>query len=190
MTQNGRTPEDAIDAVADALEYQNAVLTHLAEMWTPGGWSEDAIVSEIARYEDSINDRHGRRFMTDGGAIDNQFEDAERDAADVVGSDMPETPFDPFAGSVAIDLVTRQPLFVHKEVACTLVEYYENEGFDLLSYKMHPYLPVHKTDSVYECVFLPRSAEDAHNIGKTYDYPRGRLMHVPITQAWFDGGDE
>ncbi len=58
------------------------------------------------------------------------------------------------AGSIALDLVTRQPLFVHEQVADDLVEYYEREEFDFYSYKTHPYLPVSLDDRVFEYVFI------------------------------------
>lgn len=121
-------------------------------------------------------------FEPEGGAVDNDYDDAVELG---VGDDVAT---EPMAGGVALDLVTRQPLFVRRRVADDLREYYEAEGFDLLSYKTHPYLPVTVDDPVFECVFVSRSAEGAHNPGKTYDFPRGRLMHLPVEQAWM--GDE
>ena len=120
---------------------------------------------------------------TPDGAIDNSFDDAERDARDelVEAYADHQRAFRPT--DVAIDLVTRQPLFVVGVVADSLPEYYEAEGFDLLNYKSHPYLPVRVDDSVVKCVFVPRSVEKSHKVGKTYDYPVGRLARVPIEQA-------
>jgi len=126
------------------------------------------------------------RLWADGGAIDNEFSDAEADAAEQLAASVEDLHTEPIRGGIAIDLVTRQPLFVRRVVADTVVEYFEREGFNLLEYKSHPYLPVRADDTVYECVFVPRSAEKAHNIGGTYDYPRGRLMHVPVEGAWGD----
>jgi hypothetical protein len=120
--------------------------------------------------------------MTDGGAVDHDYDENELPASEQIGLDGVQT--DPMAGGIAFDLVTRQPLFVHQVVSPTVVEYYEREGFDLLGYKTHPYLPVRPDDTVYECVFITRDAERAHKPGDTYDFPRGRLMHVPIEQAW------
>ncbi|WP_135535359.1 hypothetical protein [Halostella pelagica] len=96
---------------------------------------------------------------------------------------------EPMAGGLAFDLVTRQPLFVRQRVADTLGEYYDAEGFDLADYKAHAYLPVRPDDAVYECVFISEiTAESLHEWGsaKTYDYPRGRLAHVPVEEAWGD----
>jgi len=123
-------------------------------------------------------------MTNDDGAVDHDYDDAA-----ALGADVPEGPTDPMPGGVAFDLVTRQLLFVHERVADDLHEYHEREGFDLLSYKTHPYLPVSEDDAVFECVFIPTSAEGAHKPGNTYDYPEGRLMHVPVEQAWL-GGDE
>lgn len=122
------------------------------------------------------------------GAIDADFGDAERSAREQLRAALDDLgPTEPMEGGVALDLVTRQPLFVRRRVADTLVEYYEANDFDLLTYKNHPYLPITVDDAVFECAFIPRSAEQAHSVGKTYDYPRGRLMVIPIHQAWGDG---
>lgn len=124
--------------------------------------------------------------MTDG-AIDADFDDAERSTREQLLNELAESaPTEPMEGGIVIDLVTRQPLFVRRRVADDLAEYYDREGFDLLTYKSHPYLPVTVDDPVFECVFIPRSAEQAHSVGQTYDYPRGRLMMVPIHEAWGD----
>lgn len=115
------------------------------------------------------------------GAIDSDFDDAVELGLD----DDVQT--EPMVGGVALDLVTRQTLFICGVAADTVREHYQqSEGdFDLLSYKMHPYLPVREDDTVFECVFVP-GAEKAHKPGKTYDYPRGRLMHLPVEKAWGD----
>ncbi|NHN40527.1 hypothetical protein G9C85_02595 [Halorubellus sp. JP-L1] len=100
---------------------------------------------------------------------------------------------EPMSGGIAFDLVTRQPLFVVREVADGLAEYHDEEDFDLLGYKTHPYLPVRADDTVYECVYLSDITIDGvHTWGdtQTYDFPRGRLAHVPIEQAWSTGGDD
>lgn len=118
--------------------------------------------------------------MPDKGALDHGFDDSVR-----LGLDA-SIQTEPMAGGVAIDLVTRQPLFVRRIVVEDLWEYYELEGFDLASYKTHPYLPVREDDTVYECVFVSGDPQGAHKPGDTYDFPRGRLMHYPIEQAWGD----
>lgn len=90
-------------------------------------------------------------------------------------------------GGLAFDLVTRQLLFVRRQVAAELSSYYEAEGFDLFNYKMHPYLPVDIDDRVFECVFLSDAkAETLADWGsaKTYDFPEGRLAVVPVMEAW------
>lgn len=126
--------------------------------------------------------------MSDG-AIDADFDSAERSAREQLEETLSDVgPTEPMEGGIAIDLVTRQPLFVRRRVADDLAEYYEENDFDLLTYKTHPYLPVTVDDPVYECVFVPRNTDQANDVGQTYDYPRGRLMMVPIHQAW--GGDE
>ncbi|WP_435359310.1 helix-turn-helix transcriptional regulator [Haloarchaeobius sp. DFWS5] len=56
---------DALEDVADMLSYQNSLLTHLAEQWTAGGWTDEAFVGEAARFEREFDDRHP--FFTDGG---------------------------------------------------------------------------------------------------------------------------
>lgn len=120
------------------------------------------------------------------GAIDNEFDENLRDAREALEDELADVQTEPMAGGVAIDLVTRQPLFIRRVVADSVVEYYEDEDFDLNSYKSHPYLPVSLEDTVYECVFVPTNPEQAHSVGNTYSFPRGRLMHVPVEQAWED----
>lgn len=123
--------------------------------------------------------------MSDG-AIDNDWSDSERSTREVLEAAVEDLDRELSAGSIALDLVTRQPLFVHKQVADDLVEYYEREEFDLFSYKTHPYLPVELSDRVFECVFIAHDPSKAHNAGKTYSFPEGRLMKLPISEAWDD----
>ena len=117
------------------------------------------------------------------GAIDNTFDEAERDPRETLAEAEAEHQREIKKGDVCIDLITRQPLYVTGVAASTLVEYYEQERFDLLSYKTHPYLPVGADDRVLNCVFVPRSVEGIHNVGKEYAYPSGRLARVPIERA-------
>jgi hypothetical protein len=127
--------------------------------------------------------------MSDDGAVDHDFDAAERDYADRLADALEDIQTEPVAGGLAFDLVTRQPLFVRRQVADSLAEYYDAEGFDLGAYKTHPYLPVRPDDAVYECVFVSEiTAESLHEWGdaKTYDYPRGRLAVVPVDLAWRD----
>jgi Arc/MetJ-type ribon-helix-helix transcriptional regulator len=130
---------------------------------------------------------------TDGGdgAIDSDWEDAERSPREILEANVQEaldgTLESPVAGDVAFDLVTRQPLFVRGVAAEDLVEYYEAEEFDLASYKVHPWLPgVDLDNAVLECSFLG-SIDDVHSQGKTYDYPEGRLVRIPVELAGGDG---
>ena len=120
------------------------------------------------------------------GAIDHTFGEAERKARETLEDNavVHQRRIDP--GDIAIDLVTRQPLYVTGIAADSLPEYYEREGLDLLSYKTHPYLPVRMHDRVFDCVFVPRSIEGVHKVGQEYAYPEGRLARVPIERA---GGD-
>jgi hypothetical protein len=116
--------------------------------------------------------------MADGGV--QQREEFEADVEAQLGSTQTE----PMAGGVAIDLVTRQPLFVRQVKYDDLREHYREEGYNLLTYKTHPFLPVTADDKVYECVFVNGDPERAHKVGDTYDFPEGRLMHFPVEQAW------
>jgi len=95
-----------------------------------------------------------------------------------------DTQTEPMAGGVALDLVTRQPLFVRQVKYDDLREHYDAEGYNLLAYKSHPYLPVSVDDRVFECVFIGHDPESAFKAGDTYDFPEGRLMHVPVEEAW------
>lgn len=130
---------------------------------------------------------------TDDGAIDNGFDDAtvspttqlQMNLADVGG----RTHANLAPGDIAIDLVTRQPLYILNRTAHDLIEYYEREEFDLLSYKQHPFLPVRESDAVYECVFIG-NIDDLHTSSKTYDYPAGRLARVPLERDATNGGDD
>jgi len=127
--------------------------------------------------------------MTEG-AIDHDFDTAERTATDqlldaLAESDAPaHDELD--AGDIAIDLVTRQPLVVREVVAPSIADYYEREGFDLLNYKQHRWLPVGIDDPVYRCVFVG-GIEDLHSFSNVYDYPAGRLCRVPVELA---GGED
>lgn len=114
------------------------------------------------------------------GAIDRDWSESERSTEETLAAAVEETGREPETGGVAVDLVTRQPLFIRSIAADTVVEYYEQEEFDLLSYKTHPYLPVRMDDTVYNCVYITGNPEQAHKIGNEYAFPRGRLMTVPV----------
>ena len=119
------------------------------------------------------------------GAVDHDFDDAEQSYDEQLADALADVDTDPIEGGVAIDVVTRQPVFVRRQVADTLAEYYDAEGFDLATYKQHAFLPVRPDDAVFECVFIG-GVDDLHGSRKTYDYPRGRLAVVPIDMAWRD----
>lgn len=122
--------------------------------------------------------------MTEG-AVDHDYDDAERDYRDAVADALGDAQTQPVEGGVAIDIVTRQAMFVRQRVADSLAEYYEREGFGLLTYKMHPWLPgIDVENNVYECVYLDGNPQNAHKPGKTYDFPEARLMHFPAEMAW------
>ena len=97
---------------------------------------------------------------------------------------------DPVAGSLAIDIVTRQLLFVRAETYPDLESHYEAEGYDLATYGPHPWLPVTVEDSVFECYYVnDLTLEGLGDLGskRDYDCPAGRLAVVPIENAWGDG---
>ena len=125
---------------------------------------------------------------TETGAIDNDYSDAERPYADRVADALEGIRTEPVAGSLAIDVVTRQLLFVRSKVADDLETYYEQEGFDLLTYGPHPWLPgVTAENAAYECYYVnDLSLDGIDGLGKRrgYDFPEGRLAVVPIEQAW------
>ena len=125
---------------------------------------------------------------TETGAIDNDYSDAERDYADRVADALEGIRTEPVAGSLAIDVVTRQLLFVRSKVADDLETYYEQEGFDLLTYGPHPWLPgVTAENAAYECYYVnDLSLDGIDGLGKRrdYDFPSGRLAVVPVEQAW------
>lgn len=125
------------------------------------------------------------------GAVDNEYADAEVPTRERLLEEVADTRTRPLPGSVALDLVTRQLLLVRRVSYDDLVEHYDAEGYSLLSYGVHPYLPVTIDDPVFECVYLSdvtvQSLEDFAD-AKTYDFPEGRLAHVPVEEAW-GGGD-
>ncbi|EMA42639.1 hypothetical protein [Halococcus saccharolyticus] len=152
-------------------------------LMTDGGKSRMSETSD----EDPRDDVDRENESEPEGAIDNTFDDAVRDARETLATNAADHYRELEAGDVAIDLVTRQPLFVTSVAAPSLPAYYEDEGFDLLNYKAHPYLPVRMDDRVLNCVFVPRAVEGVHNTGKEYAYPAGRLARVPIERAVGDG---
>lgn len=123
--------------------------------------------------------------MSPDGAVDHEFDESERSYEEQVAAALEDVQTEPMAGGVAIDLVTRQPLFIRSKKADTLAEYYEAEEFDLATYKQHAFLPVRADDAVFECVFIG-DIDGLHGSRKTYDYPRGRLATVPVDMAWRD----
>jgi len=126
--------------------------------------------------------------MTDGGtgAVDHDYDESELSASEQLAgamADMDGRGHDRLqAGDIAIDLVSRQPLYVRERVAETVVDYYDAEGFDLATYKQHHYLPVRTSDPVFECVFIG-GLDDLHRFSDVYDYPAGRLARVPVELA-------
>jgi hypothetical protein len=129
--------------------------------------------------------------MTDG-AVDHDYDDVQQDYRDRVADALDGVRQEPMAGGVAIDIVTRQPMLVKEKVADTCAEYYERENFDLVTYKMHPWLPGISPDTaVYEAVYLDGNPQNAHKPGKTYDFPAARLMHFPAELSWdaYEVGD-
>ena len=122
------------------------------------------------------------------GAIDNSFDDAERDPREVLAERNAEHARAIGVDDVCIDLVTRQPLYVVDIAAPSVAAYFEEEDFDLLNYNQAPYLPVQMSDEVYKCVFIP-GLDGLHKLKKTYDYPAGRLAKVPIEEVSDEGGD-
>jgi len=120
------------------------------------------------------------------GAIDNSFDEAERDPRKVLAERNAEHARAIGVDDVCIDLVTRQPLYVVDVAAPSVAAYFEKEDFDLLNYNQAPYLPVRMSDEVYECVFIP-GLDGLHKLEKTYDYPAGRLAKVPIEEVVEDG---
>ena len=125
--------------------------------------------------------------MSEQGAIDADFEDVELSYEERVANALDGVQTEPVAGGVAIDIVTRQPVFVRQCTYDSLEAHYEAEGYDLATYKMHAFLPGVDTDNaVYECVYVDGNPQNAHKPGKTYDFPSARLMHLPVEQAWGD----
>lgn len=126
-------------------------------------------------------------FEPDGQA---DADDSESDYAARVADALEGVRTEPAPGSLAIDVVTRQLLFVRARVADDLAEYYEQEGFDLATYGPHPYLPgVTIENAVFECYYandLSLDSLDELGSRRDYDFPSGRLATVPIETAWRD----
>lgn len=128
------------------------------------------------------------KLIADGGtgAVDHDYDESELSASEQLAgavADMDGRGHDRLqAGDIAIDLVSRQPLYVRERVAETVVDYYDAEGFDLATYKQHHYLPVRTSDPVFECVFIG-GLDDLHRFSDTYSYPAGRLARVPVELA-------
>jgi hypothetical protein len=130
--------------------------------------------------------------MTDDSAVDNDYADAEQTYDDQLADALDGVRQAPMPGGIAIDIVTRQAMFVRSKVADTCREYYHEEGFDLVTYKMHPFLPgIGPENAVYEAVYLDGNPQNAHKPGRCYDFPEARLMHFPAEMAWdaYEVGD-
>jgi hypothetical protein len=112
-------------------------------------------------------------------------DDAATDAEGQLRKNIDRYPSDIRAGDIVIDLVEGRPLYVRK-CKGTAVDVFENESFDLTTYKVHPWLPIDATDDVFECVFLPTKPADipASEKEQTYSYPRGRLARVPVEHLY------
>ena len=129
--------------------------------------------------------------MSEQGAIDSDFDDAAPSYEERVAAALKDVRTEPVPGSLAIDLVTRQLLFVRAKVADDLAEYYDENGFDLATYGPHPWLPVTVDDAAYECYYVNDLSLDSLDelAGKRdYDFPAGRLAVVGVEQAWADRG--
>ncbi|WP_058366939.1 hypothetical protein [Haloparvum sedimenti] len=121
------------------------------------------------------------------GAVDNDFDEAERPYEERLADALADVQTEPLEQGVAIDVVTRQAVFVRQCKYDTLEAHYEAEGYDLATYKMHPYLPgIGPDNAVYECSYIDANPQNAHKQGKTYDFPSARLMHLPLEQSWTD----
>lgn len=120
------------------------------------------------------------------GAVDADYDENERPYEDQVADALDGVQTELMPGDVAIDLVTRQTLFIRKIEYNSLEAHYEEEGFCLATYNEHPFLPgVDLENRVFECVFV-EGPKGAHNQSRTYSYPEGRLMRVPVDLAWRD----
>lgn len=125
--------------------------------------------------------------MSSEGAVDADYDEAERSYDEQVADALDGIQQRPLECGVAIDLVTRQVVYVRQRVADTCREYYDEEGFDLVTYKMHPWLPgIGVENAVYECSYADGNPQNAHNQGRTYDFPSARLMHLPVEMSWRD----
>jgi len=165
------------------------------------GWAPDLTDYDAGETVDRADDLDNceavfYEYVTDGGtqgAIDNDFDQAERTPREHLEAELEDVDAATHAGlgvgDVAIDLVTRQPLMILGKSADTLVDHYEREEFDLATYKQHPFLPVQIDDTVFECAFIG-GVDDLHSFSRSYDYPAGRLARVPFELAVDDGGDD
>lgn len=117
------------------------------------------------------------------GAVDSDFDDAAHDVRDRIESELDDFPTSIERGDIVIDLVKDRPLFVRGIEADSAVEYADGNGnFNLTTYKAHPWLPVTPDDTVFDCAFVPTTADkiptDAED--QSYAYPEGRLARVPV----------
>lgn len=123
--------------------------------------------------------------MTDtepDGAIDNSFDDAERDPRQILEDELATYPREIKPGDIVLDMVERRPLYIRRKTSDSAAEYFATHDFDLTTYKAHPWLPIGPDDAVFECVFIPTkpSKITVEPKGQSYDYPRGRLIRIPI----------
>lgn len=118
------------------------------------------------------------------GAIDRDYDDSEQPYENQVADALDGVQTELMPGDVAIDLVTRQTLYVRDVEYPSLEAFFEEEGYCLATYNEHPFLPgVTLENRVLECVFV-EGPDGVHNQSRTYSYPEGRLMRVPCDLAW------
>lgn len=121
------------------------------------------------------------------GAVDHTFDDAERDPREQIVDKLATYNRDLRPTDIAIDVVQGRPVFIKKQAAATAADYFAREDFDVATYKTNPFLPVRPDDPVLTAVYVPTKAQDVPSERKgnrTYDFPRGRLMRVPIEWLW------
>jgi hypothetical protein len=152
------------------------------------------VTETVDDHDDESTPEVDPQIRCDGGAIDNDFDDAEGPPAAQMADELEEerdgAPVTPTAGDVAVDLLTHQPVYIEVDYEQNVVQYYDETGFNLMAHKANAYLQIQPTDLVVGAVYIGSDPQSLHKPGKIYPMPVSRLARIPTENATSIRGDD